>query len=113
MALDKHVQGDAKPDSTPHNPPVDLESDIAELAALLTHCRDDPPEDGDDSQVAELLKRLTAADGVAKGVEERLDGLIENLDMLLTALEKDPVNERPPEAATEDKTDNSLKQSGG
>ncbi|KAF9446132.1 hypothetical protein P691DRAFT_804714 [Macrolepiota fuliginosa MF-IS2] len=105
MALDKGALADTKPCSTSSPPPADLESDIAELATLLTQSQDDPPEDNDNMQVAELMKRLTAADGAAKGVEERLDGLIENLDMLLAALEQDHANGHPSEAGTLDKAD--------
>ncbi|KAJ3575240.1 hypothetical protein NP233_g1221 [Leucocoprinus birnbaumii] len=79
---------------------------MALLASFLTNTQEQPPEDADDAQVDELLKRLTAADGVAKGVEERLDGIIDNLDLLLTALEKESGNdaEVPPETGGSDKT---------
>lgn len=77
---------------------------MALLASILTQSQEDTPEDSDDPQVPELLRRLTAADGVAKGVEERLDGIIENLDLLLTALEKESEDERSSDAAVLDKT---------
>lgn len=102
-ALDKSTQDGSKPTSDSSTQPTNLESDMTALAALLTQCPDDPPENDDDPHVAELLRRLTAADGVAKGVEERLDGIIENLDLLLTALERDPAKGQSPEANTPDK----------
>ena len=49
-----------------------------------------PPEDIDDSNpenVAELLKWLEAAEGLAGGVEERLDEIMNHLDTLLGDLE--------------------------
>ena len=60
-----------------------LDADIALLQKLLS-------EDIDDSNpenVAELLKRLEAAEGLAGGVEERLDGIMDHLDALLGDLE--------------------------
>ena len=60
-----------------------LDADIALLQKLLS-------EDIDDSNpenVAELLKRLDAAEGLAGGVEERLDEIMNHLDMLLGDLE--------------------------
>lgn len=100
MALDKNAQDDTKPGAEPVNLSTSLESDMAMLASLLTQPQDDLPEsDADDPQVTELLKRLTAADGVAKGVEERLDGIIENLDLLLTALETESPDGQPVETA--------------
>jgi hypothetical protein len=108
MTLNKHSQDNviAEPDSNSDEPNISLESDMATLASLLTQCQD-PPSEGQehgDSQVAELLKRLTVADGVAKGVEERLDGIIENLDLLLTALEKESVDDHRLPAVTQHTT---------
>ncbi|PIL31080.1 hypothetical protein GSI_05776 [Ganoderma sinense ZZ0214-1] len=60
-----------------------LDADIALLQKLLSEDVDESnPED-----VAALLKRLEAAEGLADGVEDRLDGIMEHLDMLLTDLE--------------------------
>ncbi|KAI1791960.1 hypothetical protein LXA43DRAFT_1094043 [Ganoderma leucocontextum] len=64
-------------------PKPSLEADIALLQKLLS-------EDVDESNpenVAELLKRLEAAEGLADGVEERLDGVMDHLDTLLSDLE--------------------------
>lgn len=55
-------------------------------ASILVQTQDHKP---DDPQVTELLRQLIAADGVAKGVEERLDGIIDNLDILLSSLESE------------------------
>ena len=62
---------------------LSLNADMALLQKLLS-------EDIDDSNpenVAELLKRFEAAEGLAGGVEERLDGIIDHLDALLGDLE--------------------------
>lgn len=58
-------------------------------ASSLVQAQDHKPDDPDDPQVTELLRQLAAADGVAKGVEERLDGIIDNLDILLSNLERE------------------------
>lgn len=58
-------------------------------ASILVQTQDHKPDDADDPQVTELLRQLIAADGVAKGVEERLDGIIDNLDILLSSLESE------------------------
>nr|VWO95677.1 EPI protein [Ganoderma boninense] len=68
---------------TPANQQPSLEADIALLQKLLA-------EDGDESNpenVAALLKRLEAAEGLAGGVEDRLDGIMDHLDTLLTDLD--------------------------
>ncbi|KAM5538331.1 hypothetical protein V8D89_007933 [Ganoderma adspersum] len=72
---------DGSQNGTPSQPSLD--ADIALLQKLLS-------EDIDESNpenVAELLKRLEAAEGLAGGVEERLDGIMDHLDTLLTDLE--------------------------
>nr|VWP01714.1 Lid2 complex component lid2 [Ganoderma boninense] len=69
---------------TPADQQPSLEADIALLQKLLA-------EDGDESNpenVAALLKRLEAAEGLAGGVEDRLDGIMDHLDTLLTDLEE-------------------------
>ncbi|KXN88949.1 hypothetical protein AN958_06820 [Leucoagaricus sp. SymC.cos] len=101
MTFDKSPQDDQKPGPSTTKPSASLESDMAMLASLLTEPEEGPSEDGDDSQVTELLNRLIAADGVAQGVEERLDGIIENLDLLLTALEKASSDELPQEVTSD------------
>ena len=62
-----------------------IEADIAELSELLSQ---DTLDDAGEASVAELLARLESADGVAKGVENKLDALLGNLDSLLASLEK-------------------------
>ncbi|KAI0714571.1 hypothetical protein C8Q76DRAFT_856477 [Earliella scabrosa] len=65
-----------------------LEADIALLTRLLSQDLNDPDSaDADPASVEELLRRLEAAEGLADGVEERLDGIIGNLDTLLSDLE--------------------------
>lgn len=69
-----------------------LEADIAQLGALLSQ---DIPEGNTD--VAELLRGIEAAGGMADGVEKKLDDMLNNLDHLLASLESDA-----PEAKTEE-----------
>jgi hypothetical protein len=59
----------------------DMEANIAKMAALLSNKSEDNVE------VSELLARLENADGMAQGVEDKLDGLLGKLDDLLTSLE--------------------------
>lgn len=100
MTLDKSTQ-DGTPDSTTQ--PANSQQDLAALASILAPCGDDLAEnaDGSQPQVAELLKHITTADNVAKGVEERLDGIIENLDLMLSALQQGSENQQPPQASAE------------
>lgn len=65
-------------------------ADIAMLNALLA--QQQPSSDADpasmsDVDVAEELRRIEAAHGIAEGMEDRLDGLIGNLDRLLESLQ--------------------------
>ncbi|OBZ70685.1 hypothetical protein A0H81_09181 [Grifola frondosa] len=72
--------------ASPPSPQRTLDSDIALLTSLLEQ---NGGADDDDAEmdVAELLQRLDTADGIARGMESRLDGIIEHLDHLLGALE--------------------------
>ncbi|TCD68302.1 hypothetical protein EIP91_011161 [Steccherinum ochraceum] len=65
-------------------------ADIAMLNALLA--QQQPSSDADpasmsDLDIAEELRRIEAAHGLAEGMEDRLDGLIGNLDRLLESLQ--------------------------
>ncbi|KAI0801495.1 hypothetical protein C8Q74DRAFT_1179016, partial [Fomes fomentarius] len=63
-----------------------LEVDIARLTRLLS---EDLVDDANtEADVEELLRRIEAAEGLADGVEEQLDGIIGNLDNLLHDLEE-------------------------
>ncbi len=104
MALSKNVQGDTKPISTTNNQPAYLESAVAKLAAVLSHCKDEHDK-GDGAQVAGLLERLGEADAAAQGVEERLDGIIGNLDALLVELQKESASEKPVESNVPENSD--------
>ncbi|KAL1950901.1 hypothetical protein VTO73DRAFT_50 [Trametes versicolor] len=66
----------------PGNNSSSLEADIALLSKLLSQNVDES-----DPDVVELLRRLEAAEGIADGVESRLDGIIDHLDNLLSDLE--------------------------
>ncbi|TBU58129.1 hypothetical protein BD310DRAFT_927739 [Dichomitus squalens] len=59
-----------------------LDADIALMNKLLSEDVDES-----DPSIEELLKRLEAAEGLADGVEERLDVVIGSLDELLNDLE--------------------------
>ncbi|KAI0829082.1 hypothetical protein BC628DRAFT_1417433 [Trametes gibbosa] len=59
-----------------------LEADVALLSNLLSQNVDES-----DPDVVELLRRLEAAEGIADGLENRLDGIMDHLDNLLYDLE--------------------------
>ena len=76
-----------------------LETDISTLASLIgsttaattngdpeTHGEEEIGELGADD-VEELIRRLEAANGIADGVEDKLDGILAHLDGLLDSLE--------------------------
>ncbi|KAL0951888.1 hypothetical protein HGRIS_008545 [Hohenbuehelia grisea] len=101
--------GDSNPTSQPPQPPdASLEADIAQLTLLLSQ---DPPDD--DTNIAELLARLESANGMAQGVESKLDGIIGNLDQLLSTLEAQSGSESPdaPESSNESKDSSEGKES--
>ncbi|KAK7063917.1 hypothetical protein R3P38DRAFT_17374 [Favolaschia claudopus] len=89
-----------------------IEQDIAELSELLSK---DTLDDTGEASIAELLARLESADGVAKGVENKLDTLLGNLDVLLSTLEKenteDPKQNKPESAEQSAEENPSDKQS--
>jgi hypothetical protein len=61
---------------------TNLNANIAQLSSLLVQ----KPVEGD-TDVAELLRTIETADGMAQGVESKLDSMLENLDNLLVSLE--------------------------
>ncbi len=61
-----------------------LDADLALLTTLLSQ---DNLDETDEANVAALLSRLESADGVAQGMEHKLDSLLGNLDTLLATLE--------------------------
>lgn len=60
--------------------PDTLEDNVTQLSSLLSQ---EPSE----TDVAELLRRIDAADGIAHGVETKLDNMLDNLDRLIASLE--------------------------
>jgi hypothetical protein len=76
---------------------------IAQLSSLLVQ----EPAEGE-TDVAELLRTIEAADGMAQGVESKLDNMLENLDNLLASLESkaDTNNVKGSNAANRDKGPN-------
>lgn len=73
-----------KPDGQASTQGNALTEDIALLASLLS---DDQSEEIDERNISELLRKLDTANGVASGVEDRLDEILNNLDGLLGTLE--------------------------
>lgn len=58
------------------------------MSALLSSLETSEPEDADNiNDLAALLKQLDEADGVARGVENRLDEILEDLEEMLVGLE--------------------------
>ncbi|EGO05376.1 hypothetical protein SERLA73DRAFT_174502 [Serpula lacrymans var. lacrymans S7.3] len=85
MSSESNTAADSNPTpngSTTEHP--SLESDISRLTSLLLN--DTAIAEGSD--LAELLAQLDSADGMANGVETRLDSVLEKLDTLLEALER-------------------------
>ncbi|EKM61826.1 uncharacterized protein PHACADRAFT_204967 [Phanerochaete carnosa HHB-10118-sp] len=79
------MNGTSKPSSSSTAPQKPLDADIALLASLLAQSGDEGDVEG--LELQELLQRLETADGVAQGVEHRLDEIIGNLDQMLGGLE--------------------------
>ncbi|TFK68266.1 hypothetical protein BDN72DRAFT_842079 [Pluteus cervinus] len=59
-----------------------VDDDVTTLNALLA----EGGTDLNNETVVELLKRLEGAEGVAQGVEDKLDAILGNLDHLLVSL---------------------------
>ncbi|KAJ3476203.1 hypothetical protein NLI96_g11316 [Meripilus lineatus] len=77
--------------STDKQPPRSgqaLETDISILASILS--KSTASSDAEDIDVAELLSQLETANGIAEGVESRLDGILQHLDGMLHSLESNP-----------------------
>lgn len=82
------MNGTSKQTSQASSEPArSLDSDIALLTSLLAQSIGSDEHDIDGRELQELLRRLETADGVARGVESRLDEVIGNLDQLLGGLE--------------------------
>lgn len=78
-----------------------LEADIATLASLISSTSETSNANGDKTaepeiadggelgmeEVEELMRRIEAANGIADGVEDKLNGILEHLDGLLNSLE--------------------------
>jgi hypothetical protein len=84
-----------------------IEIDVAQLKQLLSQ----EPSAESETEIAELLQRLESVDGMARGVESRLDDVLGNLNDLLASLETSnvvagsdgdhPDGEVPPKEGTE------------
>ncbi|TFY50561.1 hypothetical protein EVJ58_g10997 [Rhodofomes roseus] len=74
------AQANGAPASQPRNT---LDADLALLQTLLAQGQNDESE----ADVAEILRRLETADGIATGLESRLDDIMGNIDTMLGALE--------------------------
>ncbi|KAL4250274.1 hypothetical protein ABKN59_003148 [Abortiporus biennis] len=78
----------ANPSVTNNTRQGNVETDIALLSALLTKFPADA-ESVDEKDIAELLRQMETADGIARGMESRLDNLIDHLNSLLHSLEEE------------------------
>ncbi|KAG5641183.1 hypothetical protein DXG03_005845 [Asterophora parasitica] len=61
-----------------------LAGDVAQLGTLLSQSE---LSERDDVDVAELLKRLESADGMANDLEGKLDGILATLDGILESID--------------------------
>jgi len=83
------------PTTTSHTAPSSqIEADIALLRSFVSQ---DVPDDSADANVAELLEELESADGIAQGLETRMDDILQNLDALIQSFEQNRVSEEIPE----------------
>jgi hypothetical protein len=62
-----------------------LDSGNDQLSNLMSQYGVDP---NDDTDISELLGTLETADGMANGVEGKLDDILKNLDKLLESMER-------------------------
>ncbi|KAH9837363.1 uncharacterized protein C8Q71DRAFT_598392 [Rhodofomes roseus] len=74
------AQANGAPASQPRNT---LDADLALLQSLLAQGQNDESE----ADVAEILRRLETADGIATGLESRLDDIMGNINTMLGVLE--------------------------
>ena len=72
------------PNGSSPQPHSTLEADVALLQSLLVQ---DPNFEESDLDVVEILKRLETADGIATGLESRLDEIVDSLDSMISALD--------------------------
>jgi hypothetical protein len=83
-----NVQVNGSSTSTTSPLPSTLNDSISSIAAALNASPDAENElSGED--LATLLRQLDDAEGVAGGVEDRLDAIISNLDTLLESIQGD------------------------
>ncbi|KZT57721.1 hypothetical protein CALCODRAFT_495754 [Calocera cornea HHB12733] len=90
----------------PHsNQPVNGDAPDAaatQLADLLYNLKAFDPTDPSSAQnVGQLLKSLEQADGIAKGVDSRLDTLLKDLEGMIGAMEKERAEGRAPQPGEE------------
>lgn len=63
-----------------------LSAELSRLELLISGSSGDEENLGDE-EVMELLRQMEEADGLASGIEDKLDGLLENLEGMLKGLE--------------------------
>ena len=66
-----------------------LEDDISALRRFLAQ---ETPDETADQDLATLIRQLEQAEGIGRDVEGKVDLLLENLDKILEALERQPGN---------------------
>ncbi|KAG9042136.1 hypothetical protein FS837_011250 [Tulasnella sp. UAMH 9824] len=69
-----------------------LSAHMTKLELLISGSVGDD-ENLSDDDVMELLRQLEEADGIASGLEDKLDGLLENLEGMLKGLERPQGND--------------------
>jgi hypothetical protein len=63
---------------------LEVETDLTQISALLT----ENPDLLGGEDIAELLERLNNTESMAQSMEDKLDVVLQNLDTLLTVLDK-------------------------
>ncbi len=80
---------------------IEIEQEIAQLSEFVTS---DPALLGGED-VAQLLQRLTSAETMAEGMENRIDSVLQNLDSLLGLLDGDDISGEHKAPSLVDKND--------
>jgi hypothetical protein len=108
-----HANTSASPNATP-SLPIPLDGDAASLNIALAPTSGDDESELSGPELDALLAQLARADGLAAGVEGRLDALIGGLDALLAGLgaeEGEPATEAGAVAPADDAAQTSVSHS--
>jgi hypothetical protein len=108
-----HANTSASPNATP-SLPISLDGDAASLNTALAPTSGDDESELSGPELDALLAQLARADGLAAGVEGRLDALIGELDAFLAGLgaeEGEPATEEGAVAPADDAAQTSVSHS--